>query len=973
MSQSEQLHSLSLDYVEGLLAEYRRNPASVDEHWRSYFDDLARRGELGHGQIGPTLQPPPLFGGNGAAIGSAAAPPTADRKTSPSPATAAPAQASRRPALTTDVELQRRVDDMIRNYRIRGHLYADINPLRNPPGLPEELELEGLGISERDLDRTVSTAGIPGADTATVREVWERMRETYCRYISAEFMHIDDLEVRSWLQERMEVSRNRVQLSRREQVRILRKLIDAAVFEEFIQKKYLGAKSFSLEGAESLIPLLDLAIEKVAAQGAVEIVFGMSHRGRLNVLANIIGKPTRDIFREFEDLDADQYRGGGDVKYHMGHSSDWTTEHGRRVHLSLSFNPSHLEFINPVAMGRVRAKQDRIGNDLRDRAVLFLIHGDAAFAGEGIVQESLNLSQLAPYTIGGAFHVVVNNQIGFTTPPESSRSNTYCTDVAKMLQAPIFHVNGEQPEAVAQVVGVALDFRERYRRDVIIDLYCYRRRGHNEGDEPAFTQPILYDGIRARDPVRVHYLEHLLELGEIKPEEAEIHIQREEKRLEGALATARRMNEKTSPQAYDGVWNAFVGGRLQDTPEPDTGVDEARLTGYLKRLVRLPEGFNLHRNLRRFIQARTEMAAGRRPLDWATAEALAFAAIADSGNRVRLTGQDCERGTFSQRHSVLHDRATDENYRPLMHVAENQEPVDIFNSPLSEAGVLGFEYGFSLDYPDGLVLWEAQFGDFVNAAQVIIDQFITSAEDKWSRLSGLVILLPHGFEGQGPEHSSARIERWLLLAAEDNVQIVYPSTPAQYFHLLRRQVERAQRKPLVVFTPKSLLRRKEVASSLAELARGRYLPVLADPSLATDEDRAKIRRILLCSGKVFYDLDAHRKKTSAHDHAILRMEQLYPAPHEELDAALAGFPEEAEVRWVQEEPRNMGAWSYLRLEFGFLIGGRPLSGVYRPQSASPATGSPSSHKQEQQELIDAAFADSTDMSPTAATHREPQP
>ena len=961
MSQPQQLHSLSLDYVEALLAEYRRDPASIDDEWRSYFDALAEAGELDSGALEPSLEPPPLFGGNGA---PAAAPTTAatarpvSRPTLRKPADdSAPATTS---TLTAAIELQRRVDDMIRNYRIRGHLFADINPLRNPPVLPEELELEGLGIKESDLDRTVSTAGIPGADTATVREVWERMRDTYCQYISAEFMHIDDLEVRTWLQERMEISRNRVHLDRREQVRILRKLIDAAVFEEFIQRKYLGAKSFSLEGAESLIPLLDLAIEKVAEQGAVEIVFGMSHRGRLNVLANIIGKPTRDIFREFEDLDAEQYTGGGDVKYHMGHSSDWTTDKGRRVHLSLSFNPSHLEFINPVAMGRVRAKQDRIGNELRDRAALFLIHGDAAFAGEGIVQESLNLSQLPAYHIGGAFHVVVNNQIGFTMPPESSRSNTYCTDVAKMLQIPIFHVNGEQPEAVAQVVNVALDFRERYRRDVVIDLYCYRRRGHNEGDEPAFTQPMLYDGIRARDPVRVHYLEHLLELGEIKPEEAEIYIQREEKRLEGALATARRMNEKTSPQAYDGVWNAFVGGRTEDIPEPDTGVPEEKLREYLKRLVELPEDFNLHRNLRRFITARAEMAEGRRPLDWAAAEALAFAATADSGQRVRMTGQDCERGTFSQRHSVLHDRVTDRNYRPLMNAAPNQEPVEIYNSPLSEAGVLGFEYGFSLDYPDGLVLWEAQFGDFVNAAQVIIDQFITSAEDKWNRLSGLIILLPHGFEGQGPEHSSARIERWLLLAAEDNVQIVNPSTPAQYFHLLRRQVERALRKPLIVFTPKSLLRRKEVGSELAELAHGAYQPVLADPAIRTDEDRAKVRRILLCSGKVFYDLDAHRRKTSADDHAILRMEQFYPAPGEELDAALAGFPAEAKVRWVQEEPRNMGAWSYLRLNFGFLMGNRPLSAIYRPQSASPATGSSSSHKLEQQQLVEAAFANSVE-------------
>ena len=687
MSQPAQLHSLSLDYVEALLAQYRRDPASLDEQWRRYFDSLAAAGELGDGALAPSLQPPSLFGGNGAATPAASvatAPPARPAPPPPAPEPATRTARAATPTLTTDVELQRRVDDMIRNYRIRGHLFANINPLRNPPALPEELELEGLGIKESDLDRTVSTAGIPGADTATVREVMERMRETYCQYISAEFMHIDDLKVRSWLQERMEISRNRVHLDRREQVRILKKLIDAAVFEEFIQRKYLGAKSFSLEGAESLIPLLDLAIEKVAEQGAIEIVFGMSHRGRLNVLANIIGKPTRDIFREFEDLDAEQYIGGGDVKYHMGHSSDWTTDLGRRIHLSLSFNPSHLEFINPVAMGRVRAKQDRIGNELRDRAALFLIHGDAAFAGEGIVQESLNLSQLPAYTIGGALHVVVNNQIGFTTPPESSRSNTYCTDVAKMLQVPIFHVNGEYPEAVAQVVNVALDFRQRYQRDVVIDLYCYRRRGHNEGDEPAFTQPMLYDGIRARDPVRVHYLEHLLELGEIKPEEAEIYIEREEKRLEGALATARRMNEKTSPQAYDGVWNAFVGGRTEDIPEPDTGAPEAKLRGYLKRLVELPEGFNLHRNLRRFIAARAEMAEGKRPLDWAAAEALAFAATADSGQRVRLTGQDCERGTFSQRHSVLHDRVTDENYRPLMNAAKNQEAVEIYNSPLSE-------------------------------------------------------------------------------------------------------------------------------------------------------------------------------------------------------------------------------------------------------------------------------------------------
>ncbi|MEM1248370.1 MAG: 2-oxoglutarate dehydrogenase E1 component [Acidobacteriota bacterium] len=926
-------HSLSLDYVEALLQQYQQDPQSVPEDFREYF-----RANLTNGgaQLGPSFTPRPLFGSSAPASNGTHGTPSSNG--------------------SGVAQLQHAADEMVRNFRILGHASAQLNPLV-PAELAPRLELANFGLGPEDLERTISTVNLPGVDHTTVAELYERLKRTYCDSIGAEFMHINDLEARGWLQERMEVTQNRTVLDRASQLRILGRLSSATVFESFIQKKYLGAKSFSLEGAEGLIPLLDLAIEKAGNLGVEEVVLGMAHRGRLNVLCNIMGKSPHDIFREFEDVDPEEFYGSGDVKYHMGYSSDWHTASGHAVHLSMAFNPSHLEFINPVAQGRIRAKQDQRGDAERTQGMVLLIHGDAAFAGEGVVQETLNLSELRPYEVGGTVHVIVNNQIGFTTEPHEARSNTYATDVAKMLQIPIFHVNGEEPEAVAHVVEVALDFRQRFQRDVVIDMYCYRRRGHNEGDEPAFTQPHIYKEIRSRRDVGARYLDHLLRLGEITREEANSLTGKVEEVLEDALKTARAAKEKNKPQAYDGLWSGYVGGADGAVEEAETGVDEARLGELLEKLTELPDSFQPHPKLKRILEARRQMARGERPLDWSAAEALAFATLATEKHRVRMSGQDCERGTFSHRHAVLHDFETNDEYMPLAHLSEDQASVEIYNSALSEAGVLGFEYGYSLDCPHGLILWEAQFGDFANAAQVVIDQFITSAEDKWNRLSGLVMLLPHGFEGQGPEHSSARLERWLSLAAEDNIQIVYPTTPAQIFHVLRRQIHRPIRKPLVVLTPKSMLRHPAVTSSFDDLARGHFQRVLPDPRIETEEQAKKVDRVLLCSGKLFYEL-AERYESEGRDNvALVRVEQLYPLPEKQLEDAFSWYRDDVEMVWVQEEPRNMGAWPTLRLNYANqLLGRYPFRGIYRQESASPATGSAQSHKIEQEELLSAAFA-----------------
>jgi 2-oxoglutarate dehydrogenase E1 component len=909
-------NTLSLAFSEDLYAAWLADPRSVPENWQQYFASL----------------------GIGAGV---------------SPRDAA-AMGQRQLELA---ERQNKVDQLIRNYRVRGHTLARLNPLGPPPPPPRELTLDFYGFTEADLELPFSAGSLAPGEVLPLREILRRLQSTYCRSIGVQFMHIDDLECRAWLMSRMERGENRIELPQDDQVSILTRLTDAVVLEEFIQKKYVGAKSFSLEGAESLIPLLALAIEFAGRDGVTDVILGMAHRGRLNVLANIMGKSPWEIFKEFEDDQPDLHLGHGDVKYHLGHHSDWPLAGGGEVHLALCFNPSHLEFVNPVALGRVRAKQDRLQDDARTRGLAILIHGDAAFAGEGIIQETLNLSELRGYTTGGALHVVVNNQIGFTTDPCDSRSTPYCTDVARMLQSPIFHVNGEDPEAVAQTVRLALDFRHTYHRDVVIDMYSYRRRGHNESDEPSFTQPLLYEQIRRRKTVREGYLDHLITLGGISREAADRIDQERREALEKVFQEMRG-EENGQHVVRNGVttvaWKGYRGGPESVVPEVDTAVNRERLAALLASQAEVPAGFTPHRKIERLLDLRRQMATGEKPLDWAAAEALAFASLATEGRRVRLSGQDSERGTFSHRHAVLHDVTTGARHTPLQHLAADQAPVEIVNSALSEAGVLGFEYGYSLNFPDALVMWEAQFGDFINAAQVIVDQFIATSEGKWRFLSGLVLLLPHGLEGMGPEHSSGRMERFLNLAAEDNIQVAQPTTPAQLFHLLRRQVLRPWRKPLIVFTPKSMLRSPEVVSTLDDLAGGAFQRIL--PDAGGTAGAAKVREIVFCSGKVYYDLAATRDRLGRDDLAVLRLEQVYPLPTKLLEEALAPYPHDVRVRWVQEEPANMGAWPHLRLRFGERLVGRYLfDGVCRPESASPATGSLASHRLEQQILMERVF------------------
>ncbi|MCR9296873.1 MAG: 2-oxoglutarate dehydrogenase E1 component, partial [bacterium] len=771
--------------------------------------------------------------------------------------------------------------------------------------------------------------------------------------IGAQFMHIDNRTIRDWLQRRMESCENRLELSRDVQVRIYTRLADAEIFEEFVRRKFVGAKTFSLEGAESLIPLLDLALEKAGQHKVEGVVLAMAHRGRLNVLANLLGKRAQSIFWSFDDPRPDMHRGAGDVRYHLGHSSDWTTSTGAKVHISLCFNPSHLEYVNTVAQGRCRAKQDRSGDTQRTNFMTILIHGDAAFAGEGIVQETLNMSELSGYRTGGTLHVVLNNQVGFTTEPHESRSCTYATDVAKMLQIPIFHVNGEDPEAVAQVINLAMDFRREFRRDVVIDMYAYRKWGHNEGDEPRFTQPEMYKAVDAHKSVRESYLKRLFKMGEITRQEADAITEVRQAKLEREFELAQKEEYVDDLQTMGGAWQGYYGGPEPDDDIPETSVSLEVAQSVLGTIATVPNGFNLHRKLKRFMELRREMSTGKRPLDWATAEALAMGTLLAEGHPVRLSGQDSERGTFSQRHAVLHDtEKVDEKYTPLRQLAENAQ-LEIINSPLCEAGVLGFEYGYSLDCPEGLVVWEAQFGDFWNVAQVIVDQFITSAEDKWGRLSHITLLLPHGFEGAGPEHCSARLERFLLLTAEDNIQVAQPSTPAQYFHLLRRQAKRRWSKPLVVLTPKSLLRHPAVVSELEEFTGGTFKKILPD----TRESQTKTERILLCSGKIYYELEEKRKELAADNVAIIRIEQYYPLRSEELLASLEAYAPGTDLVWVQEEPTNMGAWSFFKVRFGDLLAdsGFRLRRISRVESASPSTGSASAHKLEQDELIEEAF------------------
>ncbi len=927
-------NDLSLTFVEGIYAAYGADPSSVPADWRAWFESWGSGDRfLDRPQLGPSFPPSPLFGSPAAA--TVELPESLDS------------------GARSDAALQNKVDQLVRAYRVRGHLLAQLDPL-NLAAYPEVPEMEPAyyGLTTDDLERGFVLETLPGRKFRPLREIITHLRNTYCRRIGVQFMHMDDLTVRRWLQDRMEATENRLTLSRAQQLRILTRLTDASLFEEFIQKKFVGAKSFSLEGAESLIPLLDLAIETAGEHGCDRAVLGMAHRGRLNVLANVMGKSPRLIFREFEDRDPDENLGRGDVKYHLGFNNTWTTSDGKPIELYLCFNPSHLEYVNPVALGRMRAKMDRAGDSERVKGLVILIHGDAAFSGEGIVQETLNLSELAGYEVGGALHVIVNNQVGFTTSPQQGRSTTYASDVAKMLQSPIFHVNGEDPEAVAQVISLAMEFRRAFRRDVVIDMYAYRRRGHNEGDEPTFTQPTMYRAIEQRPSVRESYLDFLFQLGQVKREEADEIASKRRDYLEQELSEAKSADVKLK---YDSgrVWQGYLGGQEIDAGDADTTVGEAKLVELGEKLVAVPHGFTPHPKLERLLQSRAQMVRGEKPLDWAMAELWAYATIAAEGRRIRLTGQDAERGTFGHRHAVWHDHRSDKTYLALANLGPKKGIVEICNSPLSEAGVMGFEYGYSLDAPEALVLWEAQFGDFSNCAQVIIDQFICSGEEKWRRLSGLVLLLPHGFEGQGPEHSSARLERFLWQAASDNIQIAQPTTPAQYFHLLRRQVVRPWRKPLVVLTPKSLLRHPMVVSARGELSSGRFQRILPDSAA----DRGDVSRVLLCSGKLYFELDKRRLESGRTDVAILRLEQLYPLPEDLLKKALEPYAAGTPVYWVQDEPANMGAWPYLRFNHGAMLLGRyRFDGVTRRAAASPATGSGASHRLEQERLLERAFS-----------------
>ncbi|MEM7249182.1 MAG: 2-oxoglutarate dehydrogenase E1 component [Acidobacteriota bacterium] len=849
---------------------------------------------------------------------------------------------------------QERVDQLVRAYRVRGHGIAQVDPLGSERPSHPELQLSHHGLIEDDLTKRFSLDSGAGPVQATLEEILKRLRNTYCRHIGIQYMHVDDLEVQRWLQLRMEGTENRLELSPTKQERILTKLTEAELFETFVHAKFLGKKRFSLEGGESLIPLLEQAIEEAAELGVEKVVIGMAHRGRLNVLANIMGKTPEKIFAEFADIDPESQVGRGDVKYHMGFSSERVTARGKKVRLSLAFNPSHLEFVGPVVQGRVRGKQERYLDQDRDRVMGLVIHGDAAFAGQGVVQESLNLSELPGYRSGGTVHVIINNQVGFTTPPESSRSCTYATDVARMLEIPIFHVNGEHPDAVAQVIHLALEFRDTFRRDVIIDMYCYRRHGHNEGDEPRFTQPEMYRLVDAKPSVRESYLENLLALGHVTRERAEEIEAEVRQRLEVELEKAKAVEHRAPDDQLRVNWVGYHGGEASTWEEVDTALPRERLASLLEAASRAPEDFKLLRQLNRVLKQRHAMAAGEQDFDWGGAEILAYASLVTEGHPVRLSGQDSGRGTFSHRHAVLRDQVTGRTHAPLAHLEEGQALFDVRDSPLSETAVLAFEFGYSLEWPEALVIWEAQFGDFANGAQVIIDQFLTSAEDKWSRLSGLVLFLPHGFEGQGPEHSSARLERFLMLSAQDNIQVANLTTPAQLFHGLRRQVKRKVRKPLVLMTPKSLLRHPLARSTWSDLSEGRFQPVLADPEAPPAEE---VKRVALCSGKVFYDLFEARRERGVQGLVLLRLEQIYPLPEAELEAALKPWPESAELTWVQEEPVNMGAWTHLSSRLpGAELAGRTMRVVSRPESASPATGSPGSHAIEQERLIEELFA-----------------
>lgn len=898
------------------------DPKSVDAEWRAVFESWERPT---NGQVPfvPEFPRRSIFAGGGV------------------PAPAAPAAEA---SVLQAAERQAKVAQLTNAYRVRGHQLAELDPLGlwHRPA-PPELDPAFFGLSEADFDQPVHRGPLFGEpDITTPRKVLARLKANYCGRIGIEYMNMQDVEQRRWIQSRVETLADAPRIDRTRALRMLRKFSDAENFEKMLQARFPGTKRFSLEGGDAVVPLLDILLEEAAERGVKESIIGMSHRGRLNVLANILEKPMNVICLEFQDVKDQTFQGSGDVKYHLGYSSDYVTAKGANVHLSLTPNPSHLEAVDPIVEGRARAKQDRAGDAEHATVMPLLLHGDAAFAGQGLIAEVFNLSDLPGYCTGGTIHVVVNNQIGFTTSPTEGRSTPYATDIARMLAIPIFHVNGEDAEAVAAVANLAVEWRQAFKRDVVIDLYCFRRYGHNEGDEPSFTQPQMYDAIKLKPPPRVSVAKRLVAMGLVTDEEVTAIADESMKAVEDESANVTPPPPSTS--ALKDLWSRYVGG---STAEVDTRLPAERISELLTRANTLPDGFNAHPKILRMLAQRLEMVRGEKPLDWAIGEQAAYATLVAEGFRVRLSGQDSGRGTFTHRHAELTDVKTGAELYPLSHVADKQAPFEVLNSSLSELGVLGFEFGYSWDYPDALVLWEAQFGDFVNGAQVVIDQYIVSAETKWNRHSGLVMLLPHGFEGQGPEHSSARPERFLQLCAEDNIQVANCTTPSSFYHLLRRQMLRQVRKPLVIMTPKSLLRHPEAVSTLADLSEGAFEAVIGERELAPGD----IKRVVLCSGKVYYDLLAARRKSNNSQVALVRLELLYPFPADAIRAVLSGYAPDVEIVWCQEEPRNQGSWPMFDEWFEETLGSRRVRYVGRKAAASPATGSHKKHVAEQDRLV----------------------
>ncbi len=937
MQKLSYLNSSNAIYIDELFGRYCQDPESIDLSWRYFFEGLELGGETASGGAVKSEGPTDVSAPRSLDSGS-------------------------------DWKTEGKVAELILAYRQVGLLLAQVNPLQPAPASTAALDLVRFGLTSEDLTKKFAAGHLLGLGPVSLKDIIARLREVYCRSIGVEFAYIQDSVEREWLQKKMESSGNQGNLDSATRKHILRRLTESETFERFLHTRYVAQKRFSLEGGEALIPALDGIVEKGAELGADEFVVGMAHRGRLNVLTHIFGKKPEYIFTEFEGAyKTDTSLGEGDVKYHMGFSSDLTTRQGKKVHLSLASNPSHLEFVNPVIQGMARAKQFQLKDEQRTRVIPIAIHGDAAFAGQGVCYETLNLSQLRGYRVGGTLHIVINNQVGFTTSPVDSRSTTYSTDVAKMLEVPIFHVNGDDPEALWYVAQLCVEYRQKFMKDVVIDLVCYRKHGHNEGDEPSFTQPLLYKKIKAHASTREVYSQYLVETQVVAAQEAQGWIDQVTQSLTEAQVRTRAEPPQPYVSVFDGRWKKLRRPQATDLFESaPTALAREALRNLAARLNAMPSGFQLHPKLNRFFEARLKAVEEGKGIDWGNGEALAYGSLLMEGYPVRLSGQDAERGTFTHRHSVLYDFETGESYTPLNRVSDQQAQFEVYNSHLSETAVLGFEYGYSLSEPQTLTIWEAQFGDFANGAQVIIDQFIATSESKWQRMSGLTLLLPHGYEGQGPEHSSARLERFLQLCGRQNLTVANFTTPAQFFHALRRQVRRDFRKPLVVMSPKSMLRHPLAVSQLKDFTDVSFQEVLDDPAFALSDvaqsDYSRVKRVLLCSGKIYYDLITERANQKRSDIAVVRIEQLYPWPAERLADILARYPKAASLVWVQEEPRNMGAWSFIfNLWSGGLddfkekVGARAIQYVGRDVGAAPAVGSHKVHEKEQITLIQKAL------------------